>query len=88
MNIWELVKFPVLLPHESFHGITFFPQTEKMTLSAWAQDKNWTYIRRSEDIQNVFWTSYVPTVYVLCLRGNTEKLMSDQRYICLYINLI
>ena len=26
---------------------------------SWTQDVNWTYIRRSEDFQDVFWTSYV-----------------------------
>ena len=31
---------------------------------------NWTYIRRSEDLLDVFWTSYVRSIYVLCLRGN------------------
>ena len=33
------------------------------------QDVNWTYIRRSEDVLDVFWTSYVRSIYVLCLRG-------------------
>ena len=33
------------------------------------QDVNWTYIRRSEDVLDVFWTSYVRSVYVLCLLG-------------------
>ena len=33
------------------------------------QDVNWTYIRRSEDAQDVLWTSYVRLIYVLCLRG-------------------
>ena len=27
------------------------------------------YIRRSEDVLDVFWTSYVRSIYVLCLRG-------------------
>ena len=35
-------------------------------LSPWTQDENWTYIRRS-DVQNIFWTSYVRSIYVLCL---------------------
>ena len=35
------------------------------------QDANWTYIRRSEDVQDVFWTSYVRSIYVLCLRGRS-----------------
>ena len=29
-----------------------------------------TYIRRSEDVKDVFWTSYLRSIYVLCLRGN------------------
>ena len=33
------------------------------------QDVNWMYIRRLEDVQDVFWTSYVSSIYVLCLRG-------------------
>ena len=37
--------------------------------SLYTHDVNWTYIRRSEDVQYVFWTSYVRSVYVLCLRG-------------------
>ena len=30
------------------------------------QDANWTYIRRSEDFKDSFWTSYVRSIYVLC----------------------
>ena len=30
------------------------------------QDVSWTFTRRSEDTQDVFWTSYVRSVYVLC----------------------
>ena len=32
----------------------------------WEQDVSWTYIRRSEDFLDVFWTSYVRSVYLLC----------------------
>ena len=31
------------------------------------------YVRRSEDVQDVFWTSYVRSIYVLCLRGKHPK---------------
>ena len=31
------------------------------------QDVTWTKIRRSEDVQDVFWTPYVRSIYVLCL---------------------
>ena len=37
------------------------------------QDVNWTYIRRSEDVQDVFWTPYVRLIYVLCLRGGNHS---------------
>ena len=35
-------------------------------ITPWAQAVNCTYIRRSEDVQDVFWTSYVRAVYGLC----------------------
>ena len=35
----------------------------------WTQDVNWTYIRRSEDVLDFFWTSYVRLIYVLCPGG-------------------
>ena len=38
----------------------------------WTQDANWTYIRGSEHIQDVLWTSYVRSIYVLC-PGGTPK---------------
>ena len=37
-------------------------------ISPKTQDVNWTYIRRSENVQDVIWTSYVRSIYVLCLR--------------------
>ena len=32
-------------------------------------DINWTSIRRSEDFQDFFWTSYIRSIYVLCPGG-------------------
>ena len=37
----------------------------------WTQDVNWTQIRHLEDILDVFWTSYVRSVYALCPGGST-----------------
>ena len=38
--------------------------------TSWSQDVNWMYVRRSEeDIQDVFWTSYLLSIYVLCPGG-------------------
>ena len=39
-----------------------------MTNNLLKQDVNWTYIRSSEDVQDVLYTSYARS-YVLCLRG-------------------
>ena len=33
------------------------------------QDVNCTYIRPLEDVQDVFWTSYIRSIYVLCPGG-------------------
>ena len=48
-----------------------------MALLKWylnpSQDVNWTYIRRSEGVQDVFWTSYKRLIYVLCPGGHSEK---------------
>ena len=35
----------------------------------WTQDVNWAYIKRSEDLKDVFWTSWVCSIYVLCPEG-------------------
>ena len=40
-----------------------------LMISSQTQDVNWTCVRRSKDVQDVFWTSYVRSIYVLCLRG-------------------
>ena len=37
-----------------------------LVLSTWTQDANWTYRKRLEDVQDVFWTSCVRSVYILC----------------------
>ena len=34
------------------------------------QDVNWRYIRLSEDVLDIFWTSYVGSIYALCLQDN------------------
>ena len=41
-----------------------------LSSTPWFQDVNWTYIRRSEDVQGMPWTSYVRSIYVLRLRGS------------------
>ena len=39
--------------------------TLKTCPTPWTQDLNWTYISRSENVLDVFWTSYVSSIYVL-----------------------
>ena len=43
---------------------------------------NWTYIRRSEDVQDVFWMSYVCSIYVLWLLGSSLFTGSKHHYSC------
>ena len=38
------------------------------------QNVNWTYVRRSKDVHNVFWTSSVRLIYVLCPVERTTSL--------------
>ena len=32
----------------------------------WVQGLSRTYVRRSEDVRDAFWTSYMRSIYVLC----------------------
>ena len=34
----------------------------------WTQDINWTYLKSSGEVQNVFWTPYGPSIYI-CVQG-------------------
>ena len=49
----------------------------------WTQDVNWTFIRRSEVFQGIFWLSDVPSVYVLCPGGKlTWRLRWLLKWVC------
>ena len=49
-------------------------------LTQQTQDVNWTYIRHSEDVLDVFWTSYVRSIYGLCLLGRMEVKYDQPRF--------
>ena len=51
----------------------------------WTQDVNWTYVRHSEDVLHVFWTSYVRSIYVLC-PGVIKRVKWVRTYISLLDN--
>ena len=59
----------VLNKHLNYSNFLLLP-------TPWTQDVNWAYIRRSEDILDLFWMSYVRSICVLCPGG---KLMEDLR---------
>ena len=45
-------------------------------MSPWTEVVNWMYVRRSEDVSDVFLTSYLRLVYVLCSEdalGNSKE---------------
>ena len=43
-----------------------------MNITPLKWDVNWTYIKRSED---VYWTSYVRSIYVLCQGGTWTQIL-------------
>ena len=43
-------------------------------INSWTMNVNWTYIRHSEDVQDVFRTSYVRSIYFLCPGGKFNLL--------------
>ena len=45
-------------------------------MTPWTQDVNWTYKRRSEDVLDVFWMSYIRSICVLCPRGGSVRPFS------------
>ena len=45
----------------------------KHTPPPWTQDVNSMYIRRSEDVQDVWWTFYVRSIYVLSRKDNISN---------------
>ena len=45
----------------------------------WTQDVNWTYIKRSEDVLDAFWTFYVRSIYVLC--SGSTVMTENLRYL-------
>ena len=59
-----------------FFQIREEPTTKHPTQSA--QDVNSTYIRRSEGVLDVFWTSYVRSIYVLCRRDKENSLNFEE----------
>ena len=52
----------------------------------WTQDVNWTYIRHSDDLQEVFWTSYVRWIYVLCPGDLFQLLFQRPHGSCTLLN--
>ena len=51
----------------------------------WTHHVNWTYIKCSKDVQDVFWTSYRRSIYVMYPRGKkkakwTIRVLVSKRY--------
>ena len=51
--VFEFISWVVLISHQRVN----YPLVT---------DVNWTYIRRSENVVDVFWRSYAHSIYVLC----------------------
>ena len=52
------------------------PAVKIAALTPQTQDVNWTYIRRSEDVLDVFWTSYVRQ-FTSCVHGEIRYLSQN-----------
>ena len=59
-------------------GVVKFCFGEFTLLTAWAQNATWTYIRYSEDVQDVIWTFYLCSIYVLCPRGKRNLSVTPE----------
>ena len=46
--------------------------SKSIFFTPWTEDVNWTYVRRSEEILDLFWSSYTLSIYVLCTGGTLE----------------
>ena len=51
---------------------------EKVT--QWRQDVNRTYVRRSEHVLDLFWTSYVRSIYIMCLVGYKKFFENSTKF--------
>ena len=67
---WYLILNQIKMSHFYKQFFKFKILQFWMPLFLWTQDVNWTYIRRSEDVQDIFWTPYVRSIYVLCPGGS------------------
>ena len=64
---WWIRRWKVLMKTE-FSLVIFFQFSLPRNiwfLYPWIQDVSWTHIIRSEDLLELFWTSYVRSIYVL-----------------------
>ena len=79
-EIWFYLYSVKNVTNQEIRGISLvFRVKHKQTSPQSTQDVNWTNIRRSEDFQDVFWTSYVRSVYVLYRLGHLEYWFREPR---------
>ena len=52
------------------HILPYLGRIRRLLL--WIQEVNWMHIRCSKDVQNIFWTSYGRSIYVLCPGGKKQ----------------
>ena len=75
---WKVLKFwkfwkalcIIQIPKETRREFNLF---ETFLFPPGHKDVNRMYIRRSEDVQDVFWASYIRSIYILVSRGESVK---------------
>ena len=65
------ISVAVMKVQGPFEKCTTFSTKERgFEVTPWLQDVNGAYIRHSEDVLEVLLTSYIRSIYVLCLQGS------------------
>ena len=53
---------------------------ERRTSNSLKKSTNWTYIKLSEDVLNVFWMSYKRSIYTLSSEGNSHVVDTQSKF--------
>ena len=87
-NSWKSMQLLRYITFKQSVWVNVNPK--QLFLFFWTQDVNWTYIRFSKDVQDIFWTSSVRSIYVLCpgdftvMHNMTFNVTSDGIAQCTY----
>ena len=74
--LYSTILLPLAHEHWDIYLQFYIWDNYLVFLTPWTQEVNLTYITGSENVQDVFWTPYIRSIYVLCLRGIIVHLIT------------